>query len=78
MLIRKKSLEEVLESNGGESIETPVGEQWRDCLIKALAEMPHDLAAKILSILPRDVVIKALEGKNDPYLKLALLLLESR
>lgn len=78
MIIRRRPLEEALSEDGAVRAVDVEVEKWQDCLVKALAEMPQELAAKILPSLPREIIIKALEGRDDPYLKLALLLLTSR
>ncbi|MFN3803530.1 MAG: hypothetical protein ACK4SY_00530 [Pyrobaculum sp.] len=73
----RKRLEETL-AGGIEGDKTPAGESWQDCLVKALVEMPPQLAQEILRAVPKEVLIKALESKNDPYTRLALLLLNWR
>jgi hypothetical protein len=50
--------------------------EWGDLLIKFLATAPEDVALKLVSCLDSDLIAKLLEEKkNDPYLKVALLLL---
>ena len=49
--------------------------EWGDLLVKLLAAAPEDVAAKLINCLDKEVLTKALEGRADPYLKLALLLL---
>lgn len=77
-MIKRRSLEEALSEGGVAGGVEAKTESWQDCLVRALAEMPQELAARILPALPRDAIVKALEGRDDPYLKLALLLLASR
>jgi len=52
------------------------GAGWRDCLVRALVEMPPEVAERVMSALPREVLIEVLKGRDDPYLKLALMLLK--
>jgi len=56
--------------------ETPQPEDWRDLLVRLLASAPEDVSAQLINCLSRDVLIKALEKKSDPYLKVALLMLK--
>jgi hypothetical protein len=51
-------------------------EDWRDLLVRLLASAPEDVSAQLINCLSRDVLIKALEKKSDPYLKVALLMLK--
>jgi hypothetical protein len=51
-------------------------EDWRDLLVRLLASAPEEVSAQLINCLSRDVLIKALEKKNDPYLKVALLMLK--
>jgi len=51
-------------------------EDWRDLLVRLLASAPEDVSAQLITCLSRDVLIKALEKKSDPYLKVALLMLK--
>ncbi len=67
-------LEEVLTSNDGQ----PAGESWQECLVKALVEMPTELAQEILKTIPRETLLSLLENRRDPYIKLAILLLNWR
>ena len=53
-------------------------EDWGDLLVRLLAAAPEDVAQRLVSCLDRDVLVKALEGKSDPYLKVALLLLAKK
>jgi len=53
----------------------PLREDWGDLLVRMLAAAPEDVAAKLINCLDKEVLTKALEGRADPYLKLALLLL---
>ena len=50
-------------------------EDWRDLLVRLLSTAPEDVAQKLVGCLDREVITKALEKKNDPYLKVALMLL---
>ncbi len=54
-----------------------VGDQigWEEHLIQALAKAPEDVAQKLASCIDREVLLKVLERRNDPYLKVALLML---
>jgi hypothetical protein len=56
--------------------ETSQPEDWRDLLVRLLASAPEEVSAQLINCLSRDVLIKALEKKNDPYLKVALLMLK--
>jgi len=56
--------------------EAPQLEDWRYLLVRLLASAPEDVSAQLINCLSRDVLIKALEKKNDPYLKVALLMLK--
>ena len=56
--------------------EGPQPEDWRDLLVRLLASAPEDVSAQLINCLSRDVLIKALEKKSDPYLKVALLMLK--
>jgi len=56
--------------------EAPQLEDWRDLLVRLLASAPEDVSAQLINCLSRDVLIKALEKKSDPYLKVALLMLK--
>jgi hypothetical protein len=50
--------------------------EWGELLIKFLATAPEDVALKLVSCLDSGLIAKLLEErKNDPYLKVALLLL---
>jgi len=55
--------------------EAPQLEDWRDLLVRLLSTAPEDVAQKLVGCLDREVITKALEKKNDPYLKVALMLL---
>jgi hypothetical protein len=55
--------------------EAPQPEDWRDLLVRLLSTAPEDVAQKLVGCLDREVITKALEKKNDPYLKVALMLL---
>lgn len=87
MLKKVGRLEEILENiNRGEVENVNLGadsnmsdpvETWRDCLVKALTEMPSDLSARILASIPKDLLVDILGGVNNPYVKLALLLMKN-
>ena len=51
-------------------------EDWGGLLIKLLATAPEDVALKLASCIDREMLMKVLERRNDPYLKVALLLLK--
>jgi hypothetical protein len=51
-------------------------EDWRDLLVRLISTAPEDVSAQLITCLSRDVLIKALEKKSDPYLKVALLMLK--
>jgi hypothetical protein len=57
-----------------------VGDQigWEEHLIQALAKAPDDVAQKLATCIDREVLLKVLERRNDPYLKVALLLLSKK
>jgi len=83
----KKKLAEILEENHKPEEETPrriqtqaaqppaTSEDWGELLIRLLASAPEDVAQKLITCIDREVIAKALERRNDPYLKVALLLL---
>ncbi len=48
---------------------------WGELLIKLLASAPDDVAQKLVSCIDREVLLKVLQHREDPYLKVALLLL---
>ncbi len=50
-------------------------ETWQVCLVRALVEMPPDVAEKVIQSLPREVLVQTLEASDDPFVKLALKLL---
>ncbi len=54
-----------------------VGDQigWEEHLIQALAKAPEDVAQKLVTCIDREVLMKVLEKRDDPFLKVALLLL---
>jgi hypothetical protein len=37
--------------------------------------MPSEVAERVIPSLPREVLVKALQSRDDPYVKLALKLL---
>lgn len=50
--------------------------EWGELLIKLLATAPEDVALRLVSCLDSNLIAQMLEEKkNDPYLKVALLLL---
>lgn len=51
-------------------------EDWGDLLVRLLAAAPEDVAQRLVSCLDRDVLVKAFEGKSDPYLKVALMFIK--
>jgi len=51
-------------------------EDWGGLLIKLLATAPEDVAQKLAACIDREMLMKILERRNDPYLKVALLLLK--
>jgi hypothetical protein len=55
-----------------------VGDQigWEEHLIQALAKAPDDVAQKLATCIDREVLLKVLQHREDPYLKVALLLLK--
>ena len=53
-------------------------EDWGELLIRLLASAPEDVGVQLINCLNKDVLIKALEKRNDPYLKVALLLLTKK
>jgi hypothetical protein len=57
-----------------------VGDQveWEEHLMQALAKAPDDVAQKLASCIDREVLLKVLEKRDDPYLKVALLLLTKK
>ena len=55
-----------------------VGDQigWEEHLIQALAKAPDDVAQKLATCIDREVLLRALlKRRDDPYLKVALLIL---
>jgi hypothetical protein len=50
-------------------------EDWGELLIKLLASAPEDVALKLVSCIDREVLLKVLQHREDPYIKVALLLL---
>ncbi len=53
-------------------------EDWGELLIKLLASAPEDVAPKLASCIDREVLMKVLQRREDPYLKVALLLLTKK
>jgi len=55
---------------------TASGSEWGELLIRLLATAPEDVAHRLVSCLDSNLIAQLLEErKNDPYLKVALLLL---
>jgi len=81
MVLRKRSLAEALEADeplvhGNGDTEPEAGQtSWRDCLVRALVEMPPEVAERVIQSFPRDVLFEALKSRDDPYVRLALKLL---
>jgi len=74
-MLKKASLEKLLDGREDELRVEERRQSWVECLVKALSEMPQDVAKRILEAVPREVVLKTLSERDDPYVKLALLLL---
>jgi len=53
-------------------------EDWGELLIRLLASAPEDVAQRLISCIDREVIAKVLERRNDPYLKVALLLISKK
>ncbi len=56
-----------------------VGDQvgWEEHLIQALAKAPDDVAQKLAACIDREALLRALlQRRDDPFLKVALLLLK--
>jgi hypothetical protein len=51
-------------------------EDWGELLIRLLASAPEDVAQKLTACIDREVLLKVVERRNDPYLKVVLLLLK--
>jgi len=51
-------------------------EDWGGLLIKLLATAPEDVAQKLAACIDREMLLKVLQRRDDPYLKVALLLLK--
>jgi hypothetical protein len=50
---------------------------WEEHLIQALAKAPEDVALKLAACIDREVLLMALlQRRDDPFLKVALLLLK--
>ena len=50
---------------------------WEEHLIQALAKAPDDVAQKLATCIDREVLLMALlKRRDDPYLKVALLILK--
>ncbi len=57
------------------SRQAAAAEDWGELLIKLLASAPEDVAQKLVACIDREVLLKVLQHREDPYLKVALLLL---
>ena len=53
-------------------------EDWGELLIRFLASAPADVAQKLAACIDREVLLKVLEKRDDPYLKVALLLISKK
>jgi len=53
-------------------------EDWGELLIRLLASAPEDVALKLAACIDREVLLKVLEKRDDPYLKVALLLISKK
>jgi hypothetical protein len=51
---------------------------WEEHLMLALAKAPEDVAQKLVTLIDREVLMKVLEKRDDPYLRVALLLLTKK
>jgi hypothetical protein len=60
------------------SRQAAAGEDWGELLIRLLASAPEDVAQKLAMCIDREVLLKVLEKRDDPYLKVALLLLAKK
>jgi hypothetical protein len=50
---------------------------WEEHLIQALAKAPDDVAQKLATCIDREVLLMALlKRRDDPYIKVALLILK--
>jgi hypothetical protein len=49
---------------------------WEEHLIQALAKAPEDVVQRLASCIDREVLLKVLQHREDPYLKVALLLIK--
>jgi hypothetical protein len=86
-MIKRRNLAELIQTGGDSALQNGVEvsnhstrqadqQTWATHLATALAEMPEELAAKVIHCLPREVLIEALRSRgDDPMVKLALLLL---
>ncbi|MGB9704957.1 MAG: hypothetical protein ACPL3C_05875 [Pyrobaculum sp.] len=86
-MIKRRNLAELIQTGGDSALRNGVEvsnnstqqvsqQTWATHLATALAEMPEELAAKIIHCLPREVLIEALRSRSDdPMVRLALLLL---
>ncbi|MFZ8808946.1 MAG: hypothetical protein ACO2PN_12710 [Pyrobaculum sp.] len=58
---------------------TTSSSEWGELLIRLLATAPEDVVYKLVSCLDNNIITQMLEErKNDPYLKVALLLLTQK
>jgi hypothetical protein len=51
---------------------------WEEHLMMALAKAPEDVAQKLVALIDREVLMNVLEKRDDPYLRVALLLLTKK
>jgi hypothetical protein len=57
----------------------PTAHEWEDLLIKLLAVAPEEVAYRLVSCLDTSLLIQILaEKRDDPYLRVALLLLSQK
>jgi hypothetical protein len=49
---------------------------WGELLVKLLASAPEDVAQKLAACIDREVLLKVLQHREDPYIKVVLLLLK--
>jgi hypothetical protein len=55
---------------------SPSDLEWGELLVRFLAAAPEDVALKLTNCIDINLIVKAFEKRmNDPYLKVALLLL---
>lgn len=59
-----------------EPAQEPVHDDWKHYLAIAIANMPDEIASKMAKCLGKDLLLDIVKSRNDPYLKLAILLLK--